>query len=62
MGAAMDKATAQQIQAIADCLAAETLARAAIFQAQGKLKGKSIDRIEAINAALLAMLLERQPQ
>lgn len=56
----MDKATEQQIQAIADCLAAETLARAAIFQAQGKLKGKRIARIDAINAVLLAMLLERK--
>ena len=53
----MDKKT---IQAIADSLAAETLARAAIFQAQGKLRGKQIDRLDAINAALLAMLCERE--
>ena len=48
------------IRAIANNLVAETLARAAIFQAQGKLKGKAINRTDAINTALLAMLLERK--
>ena len=61
MNVAMNKAMNKKIiQAIADSLAAETLARAAIFQAQGKLRGKQIDRLDAINAALLAMLCERK--
>lgn len=46
------------IQAIADNLAAETLARAAIIRAQAKRKGKELDQLQAINAALLAMICE----
>lgn len=46
------------IQAIADNLAAETMARAAIIRAQAKRKGKDLDQLQAINAALLAMICE----
>lgn len=49
---------AKAIQAIADKLAAETLARAAIIRAQAKRKGKELDQLQAINAALLAMICE----
>lgn len=51
----LDKAA---IQAIADNLAAETLARAALLKAQAKRKGLGLSHIEAVNAALLAMLCE----
>ena len=46
------------IQAIADSLAAETMARAALLKAQAKRKGKELDQLQAINAALLAMICE----
>ena len=46
------------IQAIADSLAAETLARAALLKAQARHKGIELDHIEAVNAALLAMICE----
>jgi hypothetical protein len=46
------------IQAIADNLAAETLSRAALLKAQAKRKGIALDHVQAINAALLAMLCE----
>ena len=46
------------IQAIADSLAAETMARAAILKAQAKRKGIELDHMQAVNAALLAMLCE----
>ena len=46
------------IQAIADSLAAETMARAALLKAQAKRKGKDLDQLQAVNAALLAMLCE----
>jgi hypothetical protein len=48
------------IQAIADNLVAETMARAALIKAQAQRKGKSLGHIDAINAALLAMICERQ--
>lgn len=46
------------IQAIADNLAAETLARAALLKAQAKRKGIGLSHIEAVNSALLAMICE----
>lgn len=46
------------IQAIADSLAAETLARAALLKAQAWRKGIELEHIEAVNAALLAMLCD----
>lgn len=46
------------IQAIADNLAAETLARAALIKAQARRKGIELDQLQAINAALLAMICE----
>jgi hypothetical protein len=46
------------IQAIADNLAAEALSRAALIKAQARRKGIAIDHIEAVNAAILAMLCE----
>ncbi len=52
---ALDKAA---IQAIADNLAAETIARAALLKAQARRKGIALGHIEAVNAALLAMLCE----
>jgi hypothetical protein len=52
---ALDK---EAIQAIADNLAAETLSRAALLKAQAKRKGIALDHVQAINAALLAMLCE----
>lgn len=54
----MDKDREAYIQTIADNLAAETLARAAIIRAQAKRKGKELDQLQAINAALLAMICE----
>lgn len=54
----MTKEHEAYIQAIADRLAAETLARAAILKAQAKRKGKELDQLQAINAALLAMICE----
>jgi len=54
----MDKDREAYIQTIANNLAAETLARAAIIRAQAKRKGKELDRLQAINAALLAMICE----
>lgn len=46
------------IQAIADNLAAETMARAALIKAQARRKGVKLDQLQAINAALLAMICE----
>lgn len=46
------------IQAIADNLAAETMARAALIKAQARRKGKELAHVDAVNAALLAMLCE----
>ena len=46
------------IQAIADSLAAETMARAALLKAQAKRKGKGLAHMQAVNAALLAMICE----
>ena len=54
----MDKDREAYIQTIANNLAAETLARAAIIRAQAKRKGKELDQLQAINAALLAMICE----
>lgn len=54
----MDKDREAYIQTIADNLAAETLARAAIIRAQAKRKGKELDQLQAINVALLAMICE----
>lgn len=48
------------MQAIADRLAAETLARAALIKAQAGRKGKRLGQIDAINAALLAMICEEK--
>ena len=47
------------IQAIADNLAAETLARAALLKAQARRKGKELDHLQAVNAALLAMICDK---
>ena len=47
------------IQAIADSLAAETIARAALLRAQARRKGKELDHMQAVNAALLAMICEK---
>ena len=54
----MAKLDEKAIQAIADNLAAETLSRAALLKAQAKRKGVALDHVQAINAALLAMLCE----
>ena len=54
----MTKEHEAYIQAIADRLAAETMARAALLKAQAKRKGKELDHMQAVNAALLAMLCE----
>jgi hypothetical protein len=54
----MTKEQKAYIQTIADNLAAETMARAAIIRAQAKRKGKELDQLQAINAALLAMICE----
>ena len=54
----MAKLDEKAIQAIADNLAAETLSRAALLKAQAKRKGIALDHVQAINAALLAMLCE----
>ena len=56
----MDRLDQAAIQAIADSLAAEALARAALTKAQAKPKGISVAHIEAVNAAILAMLCERK--
>ena len=56
----MEKLDQAAIQAIADSLAAETLARAAIIKAQAQRKGTTVPHIEAVNAAILAMLCERK--
>ncbi len=56
----MDRLDESAIQAIADGLAAETLARAARIKAQAKRKGITVAHIEAVNAAILAMLCERK--
>lgn len=56
----MAKLDQAAIQAIADSLAAETLARAALIKAQAQRKGLTVDRVEAVNAAILAMLCERK--
>lgn len=47
------------IQAIADNLAAETMARAALLRAQARCKGIELDHVQAVNAALLAMLCDK---
>lgn len=46
------------IQAIADNLAAEALSRAALLKAQARRKGIELEHIEAVNAAILAMLCD----
>jgi len=56
----MGKIDQAAIQAIADSLAAETLARAALIKAQARRKGQTVAHIEAVNAAILAMLCERK--
>jgi len=55
----MERLDKSAIQAIADNLAAETMARAALLKAQARRKGTKLDHLQAINAALLAMLCER---
>lgn len=47
------------IQAIADNLAAETIARAALLKAQARRKGIELDHMQAVNAALLAMICDK---
>lgn len=54
----MAKLDESAIQAIADNLAAEALARAALFKAQARLKGIDLEHIDAVNAAILAMLCD----
>lgn len=58
----MTKEHQAYIQAIADRLAAETMARAALLKAQARRKGKELAHIDAINGALLAMLCEGKGQ
>jgi hypothetical protein len=55
----MQRLDAKTIQAIADNLAAETLARAALLKAQARRKGKELDHLQAVNAALLAMICDK---
>lgn len=56
----MARLDTKAIQAIADSLAAETLARAALLKAQAGRKGVKLSHIDAINAAQLAMICERK--
>jgi hypothetical protein len=56
----MERLDKSAIQAIADNLAAETMARAALLRAQARRKGIALEHIEAVNAAILAMLCERK--
>lgn len=48
------------IQAIADALAAEVIAKAMLLIAQHSVKGQSLSRIDAINLALEAMADEME--
>jgi hypothetical protein len=55
----MERLNESIIQTIADNLAAETLARAALLKAQARRKGITLDHMQAVNAALLAMICDK---
>lgn len=44
------------LKIIADQLAAETMARAALIRAQHKMRGRRLSYVDSLNAALGAML------